>query len=324
MRNHRRLALGAGLVVAIVIATACSSGGGSGSSASSSTGGGATIASQLTLGGPPECPTRPFCAIGLKDTYGVTFGTFKPLDTGGPLTVAALKSGTVDVALLFSTSSVIAANNWVVLKDDKQLQQADNIVPVVRTDVLNDEISTLLNKVSGALTDENITALNAKVELDKEDPADVAQGFLQEQNLLPTSGNGAGTTVAVGVSAAFAENQIVAEMYAQMLEAAGYTVKRQLDLGTREISDKAMDSAQIDIKPEYIGSELLARDPNAKASGDPADEASQLKPLLAAKGITLLDYSQANDTNSFVTTSEIAQQYGLVNVSDLAKPAPSS
>ena len=325
MRTHRRLTLGAALAVAMIIATACSSGGGSGSSASSSgSAGGATIASQLTLGGPPECPTRPFCAIGLKDTYGVTFGTFKPLDTGGPLTVAALKSGTIDVALLFSTSSVIAANNWVVLKDDKHLQQADNIVPVVRTDVLNDEISTLLNKVSSALTDENITALNAKVELDKEDPADVAQGFLQDQGLLPTSGNGAGTTVTVGVSAAFAENQIVAEMYAQMLEAAGYTVKRELDLGTREISDKAIDSGQIDIKPEYIGSELLARDPKAKASGDPADEASQLKPLLAAKGITLLDYSQANDTNSFVTTSEIAQKYGLVNVSDLAKPAPSS
>jgi glycine betaine/choline ABC-type transport system substrate-binding protein len=325
MRNHRRLALGAGLVVAIVIATACSSGGGSGSSATpSGSAGGATIASQLTLGGPPECPQRPYCAIGLKDTYGVTFGSFKPLDTGGPLTVAALKSGTIDVALLFSTSSVIAANNWVVLKDDKHLQQADNIVPVVRTDVLNDEISTLLNKVSGSLTDENITPLNAKVELDKEDPADVAQGFLQEQNLLPTSGNGAGTTVTVGVSSAFAENQIVAEMYAQMLEAAGYTVKRQLDLGTREISDKALDSGAIDIKPEYLGSELKARDPSNPGSGDPTSEEADLKPLLAAKGITLLDFSQANDTNSFVTTSEIAQQYGLVNVSDLAKPAPSS
>ncbi len=325
MRTHRRLTLGAALAVAILIATACSSGGGSGSSATpSGSAGGATIASQLTLGGPPECPTRPFCAIGLKDTYGVEFGTFKPLDTGGALTVAALKSGAIDVALLFSTSSVIAENNWVVLNDDKHLQQADNIVPVVRTAVLNDEISGLLDKVSASLNDENITALNAKVEIDKEDAADVAQGFLQDQGLLPTSGSGAGTTVTVGVSAAFAENQIVAEMYAQMLEAAGYTVNRELDLGTREISDKAIDKGQIDIKPEYIGSELLARDPSATASGDPAGEAVLLKPLLAAKGITLLDFSPANDTNSFVVTSDTAAKYGLVNVSDLAKPAPSS
>lgn len=324
MRKTRTLTLGAALAVAMIfIATACSSGGGSSSSSSPPTGT-ATIASLLTLGGPPECPTRPFCAIGLKDTYGVAFGSFKPLDTGGPLTVAALKSGTIDVALLFSTSSVIAANSWVVLKDDKHLQQADNIAPVVRTAVLNDEITGLLNKVSSALTDDNITPLNAKVEIDKDDPADVAAGFLQEQGLLPSSGGGAGTTLTVGVSSGFAENQIVAQMYVKMLEAAGYTVDTQMDLGTREISDKAMDSGQIDIKPEYIGSELLARDPKAKASGDPAQESTDLKPLLAAKGITLLPYSAANDTNSFVVTQDTATKYGLVNVSDLAKPAPST
>jgi osmoprotectant transport system substrate-binding protein len=323
MRNHRRLTLGAALAVAVLIATACNSGGGSGSRTTPSASG-ASIASQLTLGGPPECPQRPYCALGLKDTYGVTFGNFKALDSGGPLTVAALKSGTIDVALLYSTSSVIAANSWVVLNDDMHLQQADNLVPVVRTAVVNDEISGLLNKISAALNDENITALNAKVELDKQDPADVAKGFLQEQNLLPTSGNGSGTTLTVGVSGAFAENQIVAQMYAQMLEAAGYTVKTQMDLASREISDKALDTGQIDIKPEYVGSELIFRNPDAKTSGDPAAEAATLKPLLAAKGITLLDYSPANDTNSFVTTPEIAQKYGLVNVSDLAKPAQST
>ena len=307
------------------IATACSSGGGSSSSTAPPTGAAASIASTLILGGPPECPTRPFCALGLKDTYGVTFGSFKPLDTGGPLTVAALKRGTIDVGLLFSTSSVIAANNWVVLQDDKHLQQADNIAPVVRTAVLNDEITGLLNKVSTALTDENITALNAKVEIDKQDPGDVAAGFLQDQSLLPSSGNGAGTTLTVGVSGAFAENQIVAEMYAKMLEAAGYTVHTtQLDLASRDISDKALDTGQIDIKPEYIGSELFFRDPNAKTSGDPAQESADLKPLLAAKGITLLPYSAANDTNSFVVTQETATKYGLVNVSDLAKPVPST
>jgi osmoprotectant transport system substrate-binding protein len=325
MRKTRTLTLGAALVVAMTfIATACGSGGGSNSSTTPPAGATASIASTLTLGGPPECPTRPFCALGLKDTYGVTFGSFKPLDTGGPLTVAALKSGTIDVGLLFSTSSVIAANSWVVLQDDKHLQQADNIAPVVRTAVVNDEITELLNKVSAALSDENITALNAKVEIDKDDPAEVAAGFLQDQGLLPTSGDGAGTTLTVGVSAAFAENQIVAEMYAKMLEAAGYTVKTQLDLGSREISDKALDTGQIDIKPEYIGSELFFRDANAKTSGDPVQESTDLTPLLATKGITLLPYSPANDTNSFVVTSDTATKYGLVNVSDLAKPAPAA
>src|SRR4029077_12935122 len=60
---------------------------------------------QLVLGGPPERPTRPCCQAGLKSTYGINFKDFKPLDPGGPLTVAALKGGQVDVGLLFTSDS---------------------------------------------------------------------------------------------------------------------------------------------------------------------------------------------------------------------------
>ncbi|MEO8423641.1 MAG: glycine betaine ABC transporter substrate-binding protein [Actinomycetota bacterium] len=322
MRIDRRFVLGAALLALAIFASACGSGGDN-DAASPSSGEAATIASTLILGGPPECPTRPFCAIGLEDTYGVVFGTFKPLDIGGPLTVAALDSGSIDVGLLFSTSSVIADKGWVVLEDDKHLQQADNIVPVVRETVVNDEISGLLNTISGAITSDNITALNKQVEIDKEDPADVAGAFLDDQGLLPSGGDGAGTTITVGVSGAFAENQIVAEMYAQILEAAGYTVDRQLDLASREISDKALQNGDIDIKPEYLGSELVFLNPDAEASGDPDAEAALLAPLLQEQvGAVLLDYSAANDTNSFVVTAATAETYGLVTVSDLAKPVP--
>ena len=324
MRIDRRFVLGAALLVLGIVASACGSGGdNSAASSSPSSGEAATIASTLTLGGPPECPTRPFCAVGLKDTYGVVFGNFKALDVGGPLTVAALESGSIDVALLFSTSSVIGANGWVVLEDDKHLQQADNIVPVVSESVANDEITGLLNAISGALDTENITGLNKQVEIDKKDPAEVAGAFLAEQGLLPSGGDGAGTTITVGVSGAFAENQIVAEMYAQVLEAAGYTVKRQLDLASRDISDKALQDGDIDIKPEYLGSELVFLDPNAQTSGDPAAEAALLAPLLKSTDhAVLLAYSPANDTNSFVVTPATAQTYGLSTVSDLAIPAP--
>jgi osmoprotectant transport system substrate-binding protein len=322
MRIDRRFVLGAALVALAIVASACGSGGDN-TAESPGTGEAATIASTLTLGGPPECPTRPFCAVGLKDTYGVVFGSFKPLDIGGPLTVAALDSGSIDVGLLFSTSSVISDKGWVVLEDDKHLQQADNIVPVVRQAVVNDEITSLLNAISAALTTENITALNKQVEIDKKDPADVAGAFLDDKGLRPSGGSGAGTTITVGVSGAFAENQIVAEMYAQILESAGYTVDRQLDLASREISDKALQNGDIDIKPEYLGSELVFLDPNAKTSGDPAAEAALLAPLLKTKdGAVLLDYSAANDTNSFVVTAATAETYGLAAVSDLAKPAP--
>lgn len=144
----------------------------------------APVAGDLTLGGPPECPERPFCIPGLQETYGVEFGDFKPLDVGGPLTVAALDSGKIDVALLFSTSSVIGDKGWVVLEDDQSLQTAENITPVVSEDVLNDEIAELLNAVSAQLTTENMTELNGRVEIDKEDPATVATDFLTEVGLL--------------------------------------------------------------------------------------------------------------------------------------------
>jgi osmoprotectant transport system substrate-binding protein len=144
----------------------------------------ADVAGDLTLGGPPECPDRPFCIPGLEETYGATFGDFKPLDVGGPLTVAALEEEKIDVGLLFSTSSVIGAKGWVVLEDDQALQTAENITPVVRNDLLNDEITALLNAVSAELTSELMIEINGRVELDKEDPASVATDFLTGVGLL--------------------------------------------------------------------------------------------------------------------------------------------
>jgi osmoprotectant transport system substrate-binding protein len=144
----------------------------------------ADVAGDLTLGGPPECPDRPFCIPGFKDTYGIEFGDFKPLDVGGPLTVAALKKGEIDVGLLFTTSSAIEANGFVLLEDDKSLQPADVIVPVIRDDANNDEVTELLNGVSASLTSEDMLALNSKVELEHQDAADVATEYLEEKGLL--------------------------------------------------------------------------------------------------------------------------------------------
>ena len=141
------------------------------------------VAGDMTLGGPPECPKRPFCIPGLKEVYGVEFGDFTPLELG-PATVAALQGGEVDVALLFSTSSVISENGLVLLEDDKDLQAADNITPLVNQDVLDAELEELLNGVSAALTTENITELNARVEIDQEPVEDVAAEFLEENGLL--------------------------------------------------------------------------------------------------------------------------------------------
>ncbi len=92
-------------------------------------------ASKMTLGGPPECPTFAGCQPGLKKTYGLNFAGFKSLDEAGPLSVAALKNGEVQVVELFSSDGNVVSNNFVALTDNKHLEGADYIVPVIRKSV---------------------------------------------------------------------------------------------------------------------------------------------------------------------------------------------
>jgi osmoprotectant transport system substrate-binding protein len=147
----------------------------------------APVAKDLVLGGPPECPQRPFCLIGLKNVYGLSFKDFKPLDAGGPLTVAALEGKQIDVGLLFTSDPSIVAKNFVLLDDDKHLQLADNIAPVVRNALLQKDDGTLkrlLNSISAKLTQAELNDMNKQVAVDKKDSKDVAAAWLKKQGLI--------------------------------------------------------------------------------------------------------------------------------------------
>jgi osmoprotectant transport system substrate-binding protein len=144
-------------------------------------------AKDMILGGPPECPQRPFCLLGLKSVYGLTFKDFKPLDAGGPLTVAALEGKQIDVGLLFTSDPSIVVKSFVLLDDDKHLQLADNIAPVVRNAVLQKDDGTmkkLLNSISAKLTQGELNELNKQVAVDKKDNKDVAAAWLKKQGLI--------------------------------------------------------------------------------------------------------------------------------------------
>ena len=137
-----------------------------------------SVASQLTFGGPPECPTRPLCAPGYKSKYGIDFKSFKPLDVAGPITKKALADGDIDVALLLSSD---LPEGTVLLEDDKGLQPAENLIPVIRTDKVDDDITEALNAVSEKLTVEELAELNLKAASpDKPDPADIAEEWAEE------------------------------------------------------------------------------------------------------------------------------------------------
>ncbi|MEZ5176062.1 MAG: ABC transporter substrate-binding protein [Acidimicrobiia bacterium] len=147
----------------------------------------AAAGGSLVLGGPPECPERPFCLIGLQDVYGLTFASFRPLDTGGPLTVTALKEGEIDVGLLFTTDGVIAAEGFVLLEDDKGLQPAESIVPAIATSILDeygDDLTEALNAVSAKLTTAGLTEMNRLVGYVGDDPVQVATDWLKTEGLI--------------------------------------------------------------------------------------------------------------------------------------------
>jgi len=141
------------------------------------------VAGDLTLGGPPEWKTRPTGVPGLEKLYGVTFGSFKALDAGGPLTIQALKNGQVDAADVFTTDSNIPANDFVVLDDPKHLFAAQNVVPLITKSKDNDTISQALNAVSAKLDTPTLAALLTQVVVDKKDASAVAKEFLTKNSL---------------------------------------------------------------------------------------------------------------------------------------------
>jgi osmoprotectant transport system substrate-binding protein len=135
----------------------------------------------LVLGGPPECPEREFCLKGLESVYGLSFAEFRPLDVGGPITVAALEGDEIQVGLLFTSDGTIVAKDFVLLEDDKNLQPAENLAPAVRSEIIEaygDKFAETLQKVSSKLTTAELTAMNKLVGIDGQDPEQVATDWL--------------------------------------------------------------------------------------------------------------------------------------------------
>ena len=151
----------------------------------------ARLAPGLMFGGPPECPGRAYCLPGLKQVYGLRFKAFISLDAGGPLTLQALEEGDIGVALLFTTDPDIPARHLVVLADDRGLQPAENITPVVRRDVIaryGPNLLAALNTVSALLDTGTLRGLDARVELAGQDPRLVAGRWLRARGLIRPGG----------------------------------------------------------------------------------------------------------------------------------------
>jgi osmoprotectant transport system substrate-binding protein len=139
----------------------------------------AEVSDELVFGAPPDCPEREACLPGLEEVYGIEFAEFVPLDPG-EVTVTALENGDIDVARVFSTDPI----DVVILEDDQGLNPVQNIIPVATEEFDTDAVADTCNEVSAALTTDNLRDMISQVVNDKEDPADVAQQFLENEGII--------------------------------------------------------------------------------------------------------------------------------------------
>jgi len=140
-------------------------------------------ASSMVFGGPPEFKTRPDGLAGLKANYGLTFKSFDPLDESGPITLAALTSGKVQAADVFTTTPQIVTDKLVSLSDPKFNFAAQNVIPLVYKPDLTPTIESTLNAVSAKLTTSALLQLDVEVITNKEDYTTAAQNWLQSNGL---------------------------------------------------------------------------------------------------------------------------------------------
>ena len=140
----------------------------------------AGAASRLTLAGPPECPTRPYCLVGFERVYGLGFGRFLPYDTERQR-VTALREGVADVAVMFTTDGELATGDLALLEDDRHLQPPEHIVPIVSAaavDRYGERLTAALGAVSSRLTSQHLVFLNWRTAVAGKDVRGEARGWL--------------------------------------------------------------------------------------------------------------------------------------------------
>ena len=141
----------------------------------------APIAHQLTFGGPPECPDRPLCLKGLQDVYGLQFAQFEAMPSR-TTTADALETGEIDLGMLETTNGNLADRDLVQLTDDRRLQPAENIAPMMRTETVaayGPTLVRLLNNLTAQLNTQDLIQMNQQVELGGTKPAAVAADWLR-------------------------------------------------------------------------------------------------------------------------------------------------
>ena len=140
----------------------------------------------VKLGGNTDCPERADCQKGLEDKYGIKVSGFEPTGFGSEATKDDLVKGVTQIGSVGTTDATLDKLGLVILEDDKHVQNAENLVPIVNSKWLKDheDAKKALDKLSDVLTTEDLTALIGKVDLDREKASDVAKDYLKDKGLI--------------------------------------------------------------------------------------------------------------------------------------------
>jgi osmoprotectant transport system substrate-binding protein len=216
----------------------------------------------------------------------------------------------------------VAGDQLVVLEDDKQLQNADNIIPAVNAAAADPALLDALNAVSEVLTTEDLIQMNAAVDVERQSAEDVAAAYVADKGLDSGVTGGSGPVV-VG-AADFTESQVLGTLYADVLTAAGFQAGVQT-VGNRELYLPALQRGEIQVFPEYlatvtdiINTQVNGADAEGVASGDVDATVEALTPLAEQTGLVFGQPAEAADQNAFAVTQEFADQLGVSTLSELA------
>jgi osmoprotectant transport system substrate-binding protein len=143
------------------------------------------VTEPLTVAANPEFQQRPYGIPGLKSAYGVT-ATLLPInDSGGPNTLKALTSGQAQLADIYTTTPSIKQNNLVTLSDPKNLIVAQNVVPLINSSKASSKVTSVLDKVSAALTTDDLIDMNTKSSGSAKESSDqIAKEWLAKEKLF--------------------------------------------------------------------------------------------------------------------------------------------
>ena len=285
-----------------------------------SAGSGQAPQAPLVIGAPSDCPSNAFCALGLRQVYGVDVrASLSPL-TPGPETYAALRAGRVGLAVGFSTDPQLAEAGLVQLRDDLRMTGADNVVPVV-TDRIARAHGTALGRrhdeVSARLTLAGLRVLNAAA-AGGADLDTLARRWVRAEGLAARRPSRRAGPPLVYVSQAFAESRLLARVYAQAAIAAGYRA-RVVDVnGFRDVALDALERGSGSIMVDYASSLLEHLDQyQGYRSSRIADVLGLLRRYAAQRALRVYTPAPAQTRNVFVVTRATADELGLSRLSQL-------